>query len=117
MSSGDSLVIAVEPRQHLRGHAAAVVGDPEHQIIPLLDRLHLDVAVVPVRHAVDDGVLHQGLEGQLGHQTALKPVRRVDLAGEAVLKADELDVEIAVKELLKRRMSARSVARAATSGA
>ena len=61
MAAGNKLM-AVEPFEHLRRDAAAVVGHLEQQVaLRVLLRPELDEALVAVGHAVNDGVFHQRL--------------------------------------------------------
>ena len=48
---------------------------------------------------MDDGVFHQGLEHQLGQDAVHKPLLHIDLAGEAVLEADALDIDVPFDQL------------------
>ena len=99
MFARNFLILAVEAGQNIRRNAAAVVINGEQEIALLFLGLQLDIAVLPVHDPVDNGVFHQGLQDQLGHKTALQPVRHVDLTGEAVLKPEGLDIDVAVHQL------------------
>ena len=48
---------------------------------------------------MDDGVLHQGLQHHLGHDTVLVPLVHIDLAHEPILEPDLLNVQILPHQL------------------
>src|SRR2546423_1924228 len=61
---------------HLRGHAAAGIGDAEHEVLSFAMRLHLETAAV--RHGID------GIGDEVGEQMPHEPWIGPHLRGTAV---------------------------------
>ena len=80
-------------------HAASVILHEETQIARVRLRPDFDIAVVHVANAVNHRVFHNRLKHQLGHHAAHQRVVHLDFAGEAILKANELNVYVSFQQL------------------